>query len=225
MAAPRHQAPQRHSSHAPVGRLHVLTDVRGDPRTVVGAALEAGAPVIQVRAVGLTDRALFDLAAAVVAACRRNRAQCIVNDRVDIALAAGADGVHLGADDLPVEVVRALAGNRLVIGATARTPSAARRLAAAGADYLGIGPVYPTTTKEGLPDPIGVDGLAAVTAATDLPVIAISGITADRIGAVIAAGAYGVAVVGAVSRASEPSAATRALLDALASSTSAGTNP
>lgn len=198
-------------------RLHVLTDARSgrDPRPVVAAALGAGAPAIQVRQKGWTDRDLFALAVDVVAACRDAGAVCIVDDRVDVALAAGAHGVHLGADDLPVAMARDLAGDRLLIGGTARDPETARRLVADGADYLGVGPVHRTTTKIGLPDPLGTDGLAAVTAAVDVPVVAIAGITAARVPAVLDAGAHGVAVVGAVAGADDPAAATRELLDAL----------
>jgi thiamine-phosphate pyrophosphorylase len=197
-----------------VPRLHLITHVggAGDVLGTVDAALAAGAPLVQVRAPGWTDRALFDLALAVTTKCREEGALCVVNDRVDVALAVGAHGVHVGEHDLPVRVVRRLAAGDLLVGATARDAASARRLVAHGADYLGVGPVYTTVTKDGLPAPIGVDGLRAVAQAVDVPVIAIAGITAERVPEVLHTGAHGVAVVGAVARAADPGAATRTLL-------------
>jgi thiamine-phosphate pyrophosphorylase len=200
-----------------LGRLHVLTDAEGGRAALaaVSAAVAAGAPVIQVRRKGCTDRVLHDFAARVVEICADRGAMCIVNDRVDVALAVGAAGTHLGADDLPVEAVRRVAGPAHLVGGTARDPHRARELVSAGVDYLGVGPAYVTTTKAGLPDPLGPAGVAAGAAAVDVPVIAIGGVTADRVGELVAAGAAGVAVVGAVSHAADPSAATRRLLQAL----------
>ena len=200
-----------------IGRLHVLTDARGGPAALeaVSAAVAAGAPVVQVRQKDCTDRALYDFAARVVEICATYGAACIVNDRVDVALAVGAAGTHLGADDLPVAAVRRVAGPWHLVGGTARDPQQARQLVAAGADYLGVGPAYATTTKSGLPDPIGPTGVAAVAGAVGVPVIAIGGVTAGRVGELRAAGAWGVAVVGAVSGASDPAAATRRLLQKL----------
>lgn len=201
-----------------VPRLHVVTDdgAPDEVRRMVEVVLAAGAPCVQVRAKALTDRDLFDLASDVAARCRAAGARCIVNDRPDIAMAAGADGVHLGADDLPVAAVRALVGDDLLVGGTARDATQAAQHHAAGADYVGVGPVFATSTKQGLPAPLGLDGLAAVTRAVDVPVIGIAGITLDRVDAALAAGAHGVAVVGAVSRAEDPAGATRALLDRIA---------
>lgn len=195
-------------------RLHVLTDPVGDRRAVevVAAALEAGARCIQVRAKRLSDRDHLAFAVEVVARCREVGAVCLVNDRVDIALASGADGVHLGADDLPIADARAVAGDRLVIGGTARDPVTAAAAVAAGADYLGAGPLYTTTTKEGLPDPIGHDTLAAIARTVPVPVLGISGITAERVPEVLATGAHGVAVTAAVTDAADPGSATAALL-------------
>ena len=205
-----------------LGRLHVLTDAREGrrPLEVVAAALSAGAGaggqvVVQVRAKGVDDRAYFDFAARVADACARAGALCIVNDRPDVALAVGAGGTHLGADDLPLHAVRRVVGAGHVVGGTTRDPAGARALAAEGADYLGVGPVNVTTTKDGLPDPLGPEGVAAVAAAVDVPVIAIGAVTAEHVPALLAAGAHGVAVVGAVSDAADPAAAVRALLELL----------
>jgi len=200
-----------------IGRLHVLTDPEGprDPLTVVDAALGAGAPVIQVRAKQATDRALLTLAEAAVARCRAAGATCLIDDRVDVALAVGADGVHLGDEDLPVAVARRLLGPDALIGATARDTAAAAARVAEGADYLGVGPTYATGTKTGLPDPLGPAAVGAVAAAVTVPVIAIAGIDRTRVAEVLAAGVHGIAVVGAVSRAEDPAAATADLLAAL----------
>jgi thiamine-phosphate pyrophosphorylase len=195
----------------------VLTDARGGPAALaaVGAAVAAGAPVVQVRAKGSTDRELYAFARAVVEICAAAGATCLVNDRVDVALAAGADGTHLGADDLPLAAARRVAGPGHLLGGTARDPARARLLVAEGADYLGVGPAWPTATKTGLPDALGPAGVRAVAMAVDVPVIAIGGVTAERVADLLAAGAAGVAVVGAVSAAPDPGAATRDLLRAL----------
>lgn len=193
-----------------VGRLHVITDTRPgrDVLGVVAAALAAGADTIQVRVPDdMPDRVAYELAGRVLELCRAHQATCLVNDRLHIALAVGADGGHVGADDLPVAAARRILGPHAVLGATARDPQAARRAVADGATYLGVGPAYATTTKTGLPAPIGPEGVAAVAAAVDVPVIAIGGVTAERVPRLRAAGAHGVAVVGAVSEAPDPRAA------------------
>lgn len=201
----------------PLPRLHVLTSAaqRADDLRTIDAVLEAGAPAVQIRVKDRTDRDHLEVARVIVARCRRYGALSIVNDRVDLALAAGADAVHLGLSDLPIAAARELAGDRLVIGGTARDPETARQLVAEGADYLGVGPTYATSTKEGLPDPIGLNTVAAIVSAVNVPIIAISGITAKRVPEVLATGAHGVAVVGAVVDAPDPGAATRELLELL----------
>ncbi|WP_222195632.1 thiamine phosphate synthase [Modestobacter italicus] len=201
----------------PLGGLHVLTDAAGGPHALaaVAAAVAAGAPVVQVRAKGCTDRVLHGFARAVVELCRPAGTTCLVNDRVDVALAVGADGTHLGEHDLPLAAARRVAGPGHLLGGTARDPERARLLVDEGADYLGVGPAFATTTKTGLPDPIGPAGVAAVARAVPVPVVAIGGVTAARVAELLAAGAAGVAVVGAVSAAADPGAATRELLGAL----------
>lgn len=200
-----------------LGRLHVISDARGgrDALGVVAAAVKAGAPVVQVRAKGCADRVLYDFACRVTELCSAAGATCIVNDRVDVALAVGAAGTHLGAQDMPIAAVRRVAGPDHLVGGTARDPEGAVALVALGADYLGVGPVYSTLTKAGLPDPLGPSAISAVAAEVDVPVIAIGGITVEQVPALLAAGAHGVAVVTAISDAPDPAAATRALLQAL----------
>lgn len=205
------------SPRPPVPRLHVLTDARPaeEVRSFVATVLAAGAPGVQLRVKGLADREWYELAAAVATRCRAAGARCIVNDRADIARAAGADGVHLGDHDLPVAAARRVVGPDLLVGATARNPGQAARAVADGADYLGVGPVFTSTTKAGLPDPIGTEGIAAVTRAVDVPVIGIAGVTTARIEEILDAGAHGVAVVGAVTAAADPARAVRDLLERL----------
>jgi len=200
-----------------IGRLQVLTDLDAgaDPLEIVDAALTAGAPVIQVRAKAVPDRRLFELAEAVVDRCRVVGACCLIDDRVDIAQATGADGVHLGEEDLPVDVARRILGPAAVIGATARNAESGRARVAEGADYLGVGPTYASSTKADLPDPLGPAGVAAVARAVTVPVIAISGITVERVPEVLAEGVHGVAVAAAVTRASDPCQATADLLAAI----------
>ncbi len=201
----------------PIGRLHVITDARPgrDPIAVVRAALSAGTPVIQVRAPSASGRELYDLAVRVLHLCQAHGAQCLVDDRPDVALAVGAAGAHLGADDLPLAATRRMVGPAFILGATARGPDEARARVADGASYLGVGPAFATATKSGLPEPIGVATLAQVVEAVTVPVIAIGGVSAERVPELLAAGVHGVAVVSQVSDAADPAAAVRALLRAL----------
>ena len=201
----------------PIGRLHVITDTRGgrDPISTVRAALEAGAPVIQVRAKELTGPALYELAGQVADLCAAAGALCVVNDRPDVAAAVDAGGVHVGADDLPIPAARHMLGSSRVVGATARDPATARAHEAAGASYLGVGPAYATATKRGLPTPLGPEGVGAVADAVRIPVVAVAGVTAARVRELVDAGAFGVAVIGAISEAADPAKATEALLRAL----------
>ncbi|MBE1485116.1 thiamine-phosphate pyrophosphorylase [Plantactinospora soyae] len=203
-----------------IGRLHLITDSRPgrEPLAVVEAALSVAGPelVVQVRVEDdVDDRTAYELAVAVAARCAAVGASCLVNDRLHLALAIGAAGGHVGARDLPVHAARRVLGPTAVLGATARDPETGAAAVAAGASYLGVGPCHATSTKNGLPTPIGPEGVRRVASAVPVPVIAIGGVTPDRIPALLAAGAYGVAVVGAVSSAADPARATADLLAAL----------
>ncbi len=201
-----------------IARLHLITPTRLDDhaRAATDAALAAGVRCVQVRRKDGTDRERLAEALDLVARCRAVDATCLVDDRVDLALAAGADGVHVGLDDLPVAEARRLLGPGAIVGGTCRTPDDARRAADDGASYVGVGPVFGSTTKTvGLPEPIGPAGIAAVAAAVDLPVIAISGITVEHVPALLDAGAHGVAVIAAVYGAPSPGEAAAHLLAAL----------
>ncbi|MGB2568520.1 thiamine phosphate synthase [Micromonospora citrea] len=203
-----------------LGRLHLITDTRPgrDPLAVLRAALPVARAelVVQVRVTDdATDREAYDLAGRVLALCAPYGATCLVNDRLHVALAVGAAGGHVGAEDLPVAAARRVLGPTAVLGATAREPATATEAVAAGASYLGVGPCHATATKTGLPDPIGPDGVRAVAGAVDVPVIAIGGVTAATVPDLRAAGAYGVAVVGALSASPDPARTTAALVEAL----------
>lgn len=187
-------------------RLHIVTDSLDVVRGVLGH----GPVAVQVR-VKTNDRSAYALTVAALPLCRAAGALCLVDDRVGVALAAGADGVHVGGDDLPVDVVRRVLGPDAVVGATCRNPADARAAVAAGATYLGVGPAFATRTKSGLPAPIGVEGVSAVVRAVPgTPVIAIAGITPERVALLES---YGVAAISAV--AADPAGATVEFLRAL----------
>jgi thiamine-phosphate pyrophosphorylase len=198
-------------------RLHLVT---GDhPLETVRAAVRlapAERLAVQVRvADSVTDREAYALTLAVLDVCRAYGVLCLVNDRLDVAVAADADGAHVGADDLPVAAARSVLGPAAVLGATCRNAQDGRAAVAAGATYLGVGPAFATSTKEGLPDPIGAAGVAAVVRAVPgTPVIAIGGVTPSRVPELRKAGAHGVAVVGAMAR--DPERATADFCAALA---------
>ncbi len=198
-------------------RLIVVTDAAaaapGTVEDVVAAALRAGAPAIQLRDKRATAAELLRTAQALRGPTRAAGALLFVNDRLDVALAAEADGVHLGDDDLPVAVARRVAPPGFLIGRSADEAALARRAADEGADYIGCGTVYPTSTKPDAGAVIGLEGLERVAGAVPVPVVAIGGITPARAAEIAArTSATGVAVVGAVMGAPDPEEAVRALL-------------
>lgn len=207
-------------------RLIVITDRRlASPRPIletVEAALQAGAPAIQLRDKTATARDLYQQARALREVTARYDALLFVNDRLDVALAAGADGVHLGPGDLPIHAARLAAPRPFLIGASTDDPATAQRLEAEGADYIGCGAVFGTTTKDVGEERIGPEGVAAVAAAVSIPVVAIGGITPDNAHLLRATGATGVAVVGGIMAAPDPGAATRAILAAFGNGNGAG---
>lgn len=198
-------------------RLIVITDRRlAAPRAVddvVLAALEAGAPAIQLRDKHATARELLEQAIRLRALTARFGALLFVNDRLDVALAAGADGVHLGPDDIPVAAARRAAPRPFLIGFSTDDPVEAARAVAAGADYIGCGAVFGTSSKADVAsERIGPEGVAAVARAVDVPVVAIGGISTENVHQLADTGAAGVAVIGAVMSAADPGQATRVLI-------------
>jgi thiamine-phosphate diphosphorylase len=179
---------------------------------VARAALEAGASVIQLRDKTASSRRLLETAEAIRLLARQAGALFIINDRLDIALTSQADGVHLGDEDLPIEKARRLAGKKLIIGASAGTPQEAIQAEQAGADYLGVGCIFPTSSKEDAGPPVGVERIRQIKSVTTLPIIAIGGINAENARFAIEAGADGVAVISYISEAEDMAKAARNLI-------------
>ena len=197
-------------------RLYVVLDpaVAGG-RSVVEIARQAiagGATMLQLRDKRSPDRDVLASATAISQLCRTESTPFIVNDRVDIAYACGADGVHLGHDDLPPAVARKLLGEDAIIGMSAGNLDELAAALPARPDYLGVGPMYATRTKNDAGAPVGPAMIRTLReAAPVIPLVGIGGITAENAAAVIAAGADGIAVVSAVVGAQNVEAATRAL--------------
>jgi len=188
--------------------------VKGDWPAVARASLEAGADALQLREKSLADRERLTRARELVALARPFGAAVIVNDRPDLALAAGAAGVHLGQSDLPVEAVRRFAGDRLIVGVSTERLEQAEEAREAGADYCGVGPMFETTTKD-KPRLAGPQYLRQYIEKISLPHLAIGGVRPDRMGPLLEAGVRGVAVSSCVCAAADPAAVVRELIDAM----------
>jgi len=195
-------------------RLVAITDdVRDGPAGLVAraaAAVRGGATMVQLRLKDADGRTLVEVGRALVGALA---VPVLVNDRADVALACGAAGVHLGADDLQVDVVRRIVPPGFVIGASLGTD--AELATAAGADYVGIGPVFGTTSKADAGDAIGVAALARLALRAGVPAVAIGGITPENARLAVEAGAAGVAVIRALFGAPDPERAARGLRSAI----------
>jgi hydroxyethylthiazole kinase len=191
--------------------LNVLLDGQTTPE-LVDSLLAAGVRSIQFREKKQEMVAQLPVARMIREKCRAAGALFLVNDRVDLALAVDADGVHVGQSDLPVGEVRRILGPGKVVGLSAETPEEAEIGQRAGADYLGVGPIYATTTKADAGEPVGPERIRAVVETVDLPVVGIGGIGLGKVAPVIQAGAVGAAVISAVTAAADPAAAARALL-------------
>jgi len=183
------------------------------PLDIAAAAYAGGAGVVQYRHKGASTREQFLWAQQLVTLARARGRTLIINDRLDLALAVRADGVHLGPDDLPISAARRILGPTAIIGASAGTVEEAIEAEAEGASYLGVGCIYGTVSKVDAGDPLGPERVAEIRAAVNLPLIAIGGITAAHIPELCAAGANGIAVITAVSRAKNMKAATRELVN------------
>ncbi len=181
---------------------------------LVEEAVTAGATLVQLRAKSLDTADLFDLARRIQEVVEKHGVPFIINDRVDIALACDAAGVHLGQRDLPLKTARALLGRKRIIGISVSSVEEAVSAESGGADYLGVGPVYFTSSKADLPKIIGTEGVKAIGAAVKLPLLAIGGITIERAREVADAGANGMAVISALWSSGEISGSTKRLLAA-----------
>ena len=195
-------------------RLYLITGDQGDEvetSRIVEAALEGGATVIQLRKKSMPMREQYRLALALRILTREHQALLVVNDHADLAIAADADGVHLGQDDLPPDALRALPGfEGRLIGRSTHSLAQAQLAVHEGVDYVAIGPVYPTPTKEGRPA-VGTALVSRVAAMMDRPFVAVGGIDHDNAAQVVEAGARAIAVVRAVYDAPDPAEAARRL--------------
>lgn len=183
--------------------------------TVVRQALEGGVRVVQLREKDLSGRDLFGMARELRHITQEYGAQLVINDRLDIALAVGADGVHLGAGSLPVAETRRILGPERLIGYSAHAVSEARQAEADGADFVTFGPVYPTPSKAAYGAPVGVELLAEATSSLTIPVFALGGVKKTSIAELLTAGARGIALISAIIAAPDPRAAAATLLETL----------
>jgi thiamine-phosphate pyrophosphorylase len=181
---------------------------------VVAAAVKGGVTMVQLREKTASTRAFIEEARALKRLLAPLRVPLLINDRIDVALAAGADGAHVGQHDMPVALARQLLGPAAIIGLSITKLGEVRGEDVELADYLGVGPVFAQSTKLDATPPLGLDGLAKVRRATSKPIVAIGGVSAVNAGAVRSAGADGIAVVSAIMGAEDPMAAAAALVSA-----------
>jgi thiamine-phosphate pyrophosphorylase len=196
--------------------LYLITDRRiaGDRNIVdiVSAAIQGGATVVQLRDKTTTTYEMIEIGRALHNITQKAGVPLIINDRVDVALAINADGVHVGPpDDMPAALARQILGPDRIIGVSAESPAIALQAAQDGADYVGVGDVFGTSSKADAGVPIGLSGLKAVVEPCSIPVVGIGGINHGNAAAVIEAGADGVALISAIVGAGDPEAAAREL--------------
>lgn len=195
--------------------LYLVTDrahLRGRRlEDIVRAAVAGGVTCVQLREKDAPGREFLELARALLAVTRPAAVRLIINDRVDVMLAADADGVHVGQDDLPAAAVRRMIGPGKLLGVTVSSVPEVRRAVADGADYLGTNAVFATPTKADTGAPTGLEGLRELCRASAVPVLAIGGVGPDNAADMLAAGAGGIAVVRAIMAADDPAAAAREL--------------
>ena len=182
---------------------------------VLEQALEGGVRAVQLREKDLGGAALLELARRVKRLCDRYGAELFINDRVDVALAADAAGVHLAATSMPVEVARGLLGSDRKIGVSTHSPAEVHAAAEAGADFVLFGPIYPTSSKLPFGDPQGPAALKAVTNSASVPVFAIGGIKQHHLPEIKAHGTARIALISAISEAPDPKAAAQDMMAAL----------
>ncbi|MFQ5988312.1 MAG: thiamine phosphate synthase [Candidatus Methylomirabilales bacterium] len=188
-------------------------------REVAEQALQGGASMIQLRDKSRDLRHLYEEAVAIRDLCRRQGSLFIVNDHLDLALAVEADGVHLGQDDLPPHLVRPLLRPGMLLGISTHSVAEAQEAEAAGANYIGFGPVFATATKTDTRPVVGLDRIRNVRAAVHVPILAIGGITLERVPEVMGAGVDGIAVISAIVRSGEITSACRQFLSQVRAST------
>jgi thiamine-phosphate pyrophosphorylase len=202
-----------------IGRLHVLTDVvlqsHFSHEELTRLAVAGGADTIQFRQKTGATRDMIQVAQRMRRLCEEEGVTFVVNDRIDVAMAVAAHGVHLGQNDFPIPLAREILGPNVIIGGSAATMDEALICLSEGADYVGFGPVFPTGSKDDAGPVSGPEILGEVVRAIPLPVIAIGGVSAENTGDIMKTGARGIAVISAVCCQKDPEGATRALYAAL----------
>lgn len=209
--------PSARTNRATHHQLHLVTEPRRGFEGLLGAvarAFDAGVDWVQLRDKSASAAALFTQARQLLGVARQHGARVAINDRLDVALAAEADAVHLAGQSLPVDAAVQLARGRALVGRSVHSLDEALAAAASGADYVTFGHLFPTTTHPGLP-PRGLSELQAIVEAVDVPVLAIGGITAENLPEVLATGCAGVAVISAILSDADPGRAAARLRRAL----------
>lgn len=183
---------------------------------VVADALRGGLQVVQLREKDLSSSQLYELAGDLRRITQDFGAQLLINDRIDIALAVGADGVHLGQSSIPVAVARRILGSDQIIGYSAHALDEAQQAERDGADFVTFGPVYATPSKAAYGEPLGLARLAEVSQSLSIPVLALGGVKKSSVEEVLSVGAWGIAVISAIIAAQDPADETAALLRTIA---------
>ena len=200
-------------------RLCFIADIEAlagmDVLQIIVEAVAGGSTIIQLRTKKRATREFLQIGMKAVELLRPRKIPLIINDRVDIALACEADGVHLGQADMPLPWARKILGKEKLIGITASTLAEAIEAEKEGADYVGVGPIFKTSSKEDVPPVLGLDGVREIRAKIGLPVLAIGGISVANAGQVMAAGADGIAVISAIASATNPRQAATELIEAI----------
>jgi len=196
-------------------RVYVLTDAglsRGRSHyDVIAAAIRGGATMVQYREKSASTKKMIEEARQLRDLCRAQRVAFIVNDRVDVAVAVDADGVHVGQDDMPAAFARKIIGAEKILGVSAENEAQTRLAITDGADYLGVGAIFATATKPDVGKPIGLDGTEKIARISTIPIVGIGGINAANATSVIRAGAVGISVISAIVSADDVERATREL--------------
>ncbi len=202
-----------------IGRLCVITDTTVQKKyshyEIAKMAVKGGADMIQLRDKFLPTSELIQVAVKISAYCKKHKVLFLVNDRVDVAMIAGADGVHLGKEDIPVTEARKLLGRNKIIGGTAHSLSEARLREKEGADYIGCGHIFPTASKHKPEKPKGTAELAKIVMKIKTPIIAIGGIGIENISEVMQTGVFGAAFIGSVVKNKYPQKAVKELREAI----------
>jgi len=207
-------------------RVYLITDRRqapgGEILRAVEGALDGGVRAVQLREKDLPGKELYLLAGRMRELTARHGARLLVNDRVDVALAVGADGVHLGGSSMPASVARRLLGKESLIGCSTHNTRELREAAAQGADFATFGPVYPTPSKAAFGPPVGITALAGACGRSAIPVFALGGVGPHNVGEVMEAGAFGIALISGVVAAADPRGAAAELFTRIGNTRAAG---